>query len=189
MSFLDLRDEYVTRIGAIDGVRHCIAVDPSWDEDELKRTGAQATPTVLVQTLRAEPAPDGDYGTSLVMRFAFAATVISRSGDAVRLGSDSGGDVAAAIASRIASLLVRDARATNECGSRPMPEMANLTDAGMKRAGRNAWVVAWEADAEVDLTSELVLVDLETIHTDFDVTGATGDPDGVTDTSGEVSYV
>ncbi|MEM7607329.1 MAG: hypothetical protein AAF411_18410 [Myxococcota bacterium] len=171
MSFLDLRDAYVTRFAAISGVRRAIAADPSWDEDELRRVGAQGTPLVLVMCDGIGRTDLAEFGDTHIARFDFTAVVIAQKGDAVRLSKASPGDIAASIASRIVSSIERGDRPNGECGRRPTVRAENVTDAGLARHGRFAWALQWSADALVDLDAQITLRPLDAIHVNYDIDG------------------
>jgi len=172
MSSLSLRDEFVTRFGAIDGVRTAVPHDQDWDLAELKRVGALASPRVLV-TCVGMPKASEDRGP--VGTYRWAAVIVTRKGDTKYSGVsaedlDSPGDVAMLLEARIVRELLGD---DFDAGcSRPNAiQAANFSDAGKASKGVAARVVTWEQDAVINDNVELELVDLETIVADHDVTG------------------
>jgi len=172
MSSLSLRDEFVTRFGAIDGVRTAVPHDQDWDLAELKRIGASASPRVLVTCVgMAEANEDrGPVGT-----YRWVAVIVARRGDIHYSGVTdedlaSPGDVAMLLEARVVRELLGD-EFTEACGRPNGIQAANFSDAGKASRGVAARVVTWEQDAAIDDNVELVLVDLETIVSDHDVTG------------------
>ncbi|MBO6937541.1 MAG: hypothetical protein JJ863_21385 [Deltaproteobacteria bacterium] len=172
MSVLTLRDELVTRIGAIDGVRKAVPYDQSWDLDELVRVGATQTPCALITCL-GMPGADVDRGPNGTFRWV--ALVMARPGDVNfdQLEADSlksPGDVAMLLSTRIVRELLEDEFGEG-CGRPEKIQAKNFSDAKKARKDVAAWLVTWEQDAAIDDNVALELVELETIVADHDVTG------------------
>lgn len=174
MSVVTLRDEYVARFAAIDGVREARAHDQDWNDAELARVGVRQTPTVLVTAMGFDSV-EVRNGT-VVADYRWAAIVIARNKDAVVEGESSGGDVAGLLAARVARELAADGFSA-ACGRAHGIDAGNVSTAARAKAGNlTMWAVAWQQAAELEDAAEITLLDLDTIATETDVTG-----DGVAD--------
>jgi hypothetical protein len=168
-----LRDEYVTRIGAFAAVKTCRAHDGELDDAEVARVGAPATPAVLVTCLGAPTMLD-ELGASAA-RFRWVAVVIARASDAIRDDHDSSGDVAAAIALRVAWELVHGAGFEHGLERPSDVRVANLIGRDAAHRGYALWAVTWEQPTPITPEGlEAVLDPFLHLHTDYDLPPTAG---------------
>lgn len=178
---IDLRDEYVTRFGAIEGIKTAEARDQMLDLAEIERLGAKRSPLVAVTCVSAPVNEDRD--TELVLECRWVAVVAAIAGDARRESQESRGDVAHLLAQRVIRELLRGDPFEAALSRADEVELANLSTTAVARKGYSLWGIAWRQDAGLDDTTTGTLEDLLRIHTNFDTTG-----DGTPETSDQVSY-
>lgn len=172
MSFLDLRDEYVSRWGAWPSVRRAKPHDQDFTDAEFARISTSGTPIVLVTPMGIVGDEDMRYTPGdLNADFRWAAIVIARQGDATRAGSKSNGDVAAAIAGRIVRDLSRGDTFAESTGRATDIEAGNTSTSANAAKGVAVWAVAWTQSSTIADDVTITLVDLETIYTEFDTQG------------------
>lgn len=164
-----LRQQYIERFLGLPGVQHCAAHDGELDDDEVARVGQARTPAVLVTCLGAEDIDD-ELGQEATAYLQWVAVVIARAPDRVREGERSAGDVAAAIALRIAYELRYGAPFDGVFEAPSNVRVANMVGTRAAKRGHAIWAVTWRQPASIRPEElEPVLHDLRLIHTDYDL--------------------
>lgn len=163
----ELRTEYLARFAALPGVALCEAHDGELDDDEVARVGVARTPAVLVTCLGSDELVD-EFGEPAA-RMQWVAVVIARGADSVREGESTRGDVAAALALRIAHELTAGAPFDAALERSRAIKVANMAGTRAAKRGHAIWVVTWTAPTSIrpeDL--DPILSDLTLVHTDYD---------------------
>jgi hypothetical protein len=189
-----LRNAYVARIATLPHVRTAVAHDEDVNEAELKRIGSKATPVVYVVCLGTD---DAEFSGETEAPHRFAAVVATdRSAAAREEDIASKGDLAGAIALRVAYDLITGAAPTASGGgdltSGPATNVRtrNESSSELARAGYSVWVVTWRVLAPITPDDvELVTRPLHAIHTSYTTPGSGVGADGTVESATLTSFV
>lgn len=144
---IELRDEYVTRFGALAGVELCAAHDGEFRADEVARLGAAKTPAVYVACAGMER--EQGYDGPLIGALSWVAFVVVRSPDAVREEQRTAGDLAGVISLAIVYELLRGTAFAHGAEQATKVRARNLFGTSAAKSGFILWAVTWIQSAEI----------------------------------------
>ena len=168
-----LRDQYVERFAALPGLQlHSAAHDGEFRQGEVARLGGRS-PAVYVACVGVPEVLD-DPG-ELQARLAWAAFIVTRDADAIRLTKKTGGDLGALTALAILHELERGADFPAATEAARKMKAQNLFGTDAAREGFTLWAVTWQQATTITPEGLAAALDaLRTVHTDMDVSPEEG---------------
>lgn len=186
-----LRDEYVTRFGALDQVTRAIPHDGVLDDDgdELSRFGAEGTPLVMVVLAGMQDIEL--IGDKVRAKMLFGAYVVAADGDErLKTPADrSPGDLAMVVAAAMVVELAAGASFPAGCKRPADITSSNFFSTELAKLGLSLWMVRWSQLELLDASQLAAIADtLRQLHVDYHLEPTGDAPYGPPDLTDDITY-